>query len=128
MRTNNSINPHRLYRDPKRGVVAGVCAGIADYFDISLSGVRFLVFILFLASGGLTLLAYFIAAVILKQKPERIFKSHSEEQFWRGLSRSPKESFSELKFKFMKISDRLEKMESYVSSKEFELDQKFKNL
>ncbi len=25
----------RLYRNPKRGWIAGVCAGIADYFGLS---------------------------------------------------------------------------------------------
>ena len=29
-----SRNPIRLYRDTERGKVAGVCAGLANYFDI----------------------------------------------------------------------------------------------
>ena len=31
-----------LYRDPKRGKIAGVCAGLSDYFNMELWLVRIL--------------------------------------------------------------------------------------
>ena len=45
----------KLYRDPMNGMVAGVCAGIAEYFGWDPTWVR-------LGSG---LLAYIIAALII---------------------------------------------------------------
>src|SRR6266849_5922956 len=33
-------NPHRLYRDTENGRIAGVCAGISDYFGVRRSLVR----------------------------------------------------------------------------------------
>jgi phage shock protein PspC (stress-responsive transcriptional regulator) len=33
-------NPHKLYRDKKNAVLAGVCAGIAEYFDWNRKGMR----------------------------------------------------------------------------------------
>ena len=35
----------RLYRDTRRAWLAGVCAGIADYFGVSVGLVRFLTFL-----------------------------------------------------------------------------------
>jgi len=29
-------NPHRLYRDKDNAMLAGVCAGLASYFGLSL--------------------------------------------------------------------------------------------
>ena len=40
--------------------IAGVCAGLADYFDLDVTLVRVLFVILTLASGGVVLLAYFL--------------------------------------------------------------------
>jgi len=48
----------RLYRSEKDKVLGGVCAGIADYFEIDLVIVRVLWVILTLFSMGAGLLAY----------------------------------------------------------------------
>ena len=33
-------NPHRLYRDTENARIAGVCAGISEYFGVKRSMVR----------------------------------------------------------------------------------------
>ena len=38
--TDRRANPHRLYRDRDHAVLAGVCAGIAEYFGLNRKGVR----------------------------------------------------------------------------------------
>jgi phage shock protein C len=45
-----------LYRDPKRGKIAGVCAGLSDYFNMELWLVRILFITAVLLSGVLYLL------------------------------------------------------------------------
>ena len=54
----------KLYRDPTNGMVAGVCAGIAEYFGWDPTWVR-LGWVLFTLLGGSGLLAYIIAALII---------------------------------------------------------------
>lgn len=50
---NNSAQPiHRLYRDPYNSVIGGVCAGIAEYFNIDLVLVRVLMCVLFLCGSA----------------------------------------------------------------------------
>ena len=61
------MNGKKLYRNTENKMVAGVCSGIADYFDIDPTLVR-LGWVLFSLLGGSGLLAYLIAAIII---PER---------------------------------------------------------
>ena len=54
----------KLYRDPENGMLAGVCAGIAEYFGWDPTWVR-LGWVLFTLPAGSGLLAYIIAALII---------------------------------------------------------------
>ena len=45
--------PHKLYRDPKGARVAGVCAGLAQYFDVDVTLIRILMLVaIFAATAG----------------------------------------------------------------------------
>ncbi|GAC30149.1 envelope stress response membrane protein PspC [Brumicola pallidula] len=60
-----------LYRDPKNGKIAGVCAGIADYFKLEIWLVRILtVTAFFLLAGPFMFVAYIAAWFILDKKPD----------------------------------------------------------
>ncbi len=54
----------RLYRSSTQKMLAGVCGGIGEYFDIDPTLVR-LGFVLFSLMGGSGLLAYIIAAIVI---------------------------------------------------------------
>jgi len=58
----------KLYRSHNK-IIAGVCSGIAEYFEIDPTVVR-LGAVLFSLAGGSGILAYIIAAVIMPEKPE----------------------------------------------------------
>ena len=62
----------KLYRNTKRGQIAGVCAGLAYHFNVDVSIVRAVFFILaFPTSGSLGCLAYialWVATPKLKSK------------------------------------------------------------
>lgn len=57
----------RLRRSNENKVIAGVCGGIAEYFDMDPTLIR-LAWILFCALGGSGVLAYIIAALIIPEK------------------------------------------------------------
>ncbi len=61
--------PKKLYRLDKGAVLAGVCGGVAEYFNIDPNLVRIAAAILFCA-GGLSLWVYVIAAIILPKKSD----------------------------------------------------------
>ena len=50
----------KLYRDPQNGMIAGVCAGVAEYFGWDPTWVR-LGWALFTLLGGSGLILYLIA-------------------------------------------------------------------
>lgn len=58
----------RLYRSSTNRQIAGVCGGLAEYFDIDPTIVRLgWIIALFCAGGGL--LAYIIAAIVIPKDP-----------------------------------------------------------
>jgi phage shock protein C len=59
----------RLYKSKKNKTIAGVCGGIAEYFDIDPVVVR-LIFIIFFFIGGAAIIAYIIGAIIIPNPPE----------------------------------------------------------
>ena len=58
----------RLHRSNENKVIAGVCGGIAEYFDMDPTLIR-LGWVLFCAMGGSGLLAYIIAALVIPERP-----------------------------------------------------------
>ena len=63
------MNGKKLYRNAENKMLAGVCSGIADYFDIDPTLVR-LGWVLFSLLGGSGLLAYIIAGIIIPDAPK----------------------------------------------------------
>jgi len=57
----------KLYRDQQHKVIGGVCAGLADYFDIDVSIVRAL-FLLSLVLKGGGFLIYIVLMIVLPKK------------------------------------------------------------
>jgi phage shock protein C len=55
----------RVYRKPSEGKLTGVCAGLADYFEVDVVLVRLAFVVATLATGGIALLAYIAAAIII---------------------------------------------------------------
>ena len=115
-------NPHRLYRDKENAILAGVCAGLANYFGLCRKGLRIVVAISTLFFFPFVIVAYIVLAIILPVKPQDLYKDESQEKFWRGVSMAPTDVFSNLSHRFRELDIRLQKMEAYVTSKEFDMD------
>lgn len=59
----------RLYKIEQGRKLAGVCGGIAEYFDIDPTLIR-LLWIILVCCGGTGILAYILAAAIMPNKSE----------------------------------------------------------
>ena len=68
----------RLYKSTKDRKVFGVCAGIAEYFNIDPTLVRLITLILIVAYGS-GLLAYLVAALVLPDAPAEVYKDVENE-------------------------------------------------
>ena len=115
-------NPHRLYRDKENAILAGVCAGLADYFGLNRKGLRLIVAVSTVFFLPFMVVAYIILTVILPAKPKDLYQDESQEKFWRGVSMAPSDVFSNLSHRFRELDVRLQKMEAYVTSREFDID------
>ncbi|MBE9549988.1 MAG: PspC domain-containing protein [Proteobacteria bacterium] len=114
-------NPRRkLYRDTENGKLAGVCAGIASHFGFNLKALRLVwgVGFLFFWPGVI----YLLLALLLPRKPENLFASEAQENFYRGVNRDPKQLFGDLRLRFRDLDLRLQQMEKHVTSRAFDFD------
>ena len=135
-----------LYRNPTSGKVAGVCAGIADYFGWETWLVRILVVSGVLFGMPFLILGYVAAWFILDKNPKKQGKqskyhsagasrysqgnsaSNDDEQVnesikvkarvWQS-GEPPKQAFHDIRRKFSSLEKQLQAIEQYVTSSEF---------
>ncbi|HKJ18990.1 MAG TPA: envelope stress response membrane protein PspC [Xanthomonadales bacterium] len=118
-------NPHKLYRDKKNAVLAGVCAGVAEYFGWNRKAIRVAWALLCVVPPFFPFMAisYIVLAILLPVKPDNLYQQDVQQaEFWRGVSNAPSDVFGSLSHRFKELNLRLEKMEAFVTSKEFEID------
>jgi len=134
-----------LYRLPQQGKVAGVCAGVADYFGFETWLVRIVFISGVLLSGAMFVVAYIAAWFILDVKPghEKGSKKHQWQNHWHAedsnakvrshfsdrpievkekvwqAGEPPKQAFHDIAGQFRDLEKRLQHLESYVTSTEF---------
>ena len=65
--TDNSSTRYRLWRDRDRGIIAGVCAGIADYLAVDVTIVR-VAFAVFTFLGGAGIPAYLACWLLIPEE------------------------------------------------------------
>lgn len=58
-----------LYRIRQGRIISGVCTGLSEYLDIDVNVIRLLVIITSFA-GGVGIIAYIAAAILLPEKAE----------------------------------------------------------
>jgi phage shock protein PspC (stress-responsive transcriptional regulator) len=58
--------PHRMYRDPDKRIIGGVCAGMGAYWDIEPWIIR-AIFLALVMAGGLGVLIYLILYIVLPE-------------------------------------------------------------
>ncbi|RDV25120.1 envelope stress response membrane protein PspC [Alteromonas aestuariivivens] len=142
-----------LYRDTEHARIAGVCAGVANYFGIERWLVRILfVTGFFLLAGPFMLVAYIACWFILDKQPLNQPRAASGFVFqqsgkgWRNRSgeqssqkvevktkvwqagEPPRQAFHDISKRFSDAEHRLRKMEKYVTSKEYQLNREISRL
>jgi phage shock protein C len=127
-RSGEAPNPHRLYRERENRKIRGVCAGIATYFGIDPLPLRIAALVAAALFPFPVIPGYFILSFLLPRRPPELYASPAEERLWREVTLAPDRSFYALKLKFRDLEARLARMEADVTSEEFELRRKFRDL
>lgn len=115
-------NPYRkptgIYRS-RRGMILGVCRGLADYADISVFWVRvitvaLLIFTGFWPIGGL----YLLAAFLMKPEPVLPIETEGEQDFYNSYANSRTIALHRLRRTFDQLDRRIRRMEDRVTNRE----------
>jgi phage shock protein C len=144
-----------LFRDPKNGKIAGVCAGIGQYFGIETWLVRIItVTSFFLLAGPFIFVVYLACWFIMDKKPSDKERYAAGETFarnvmnqgkgWRNNTATekpievknkvwqagepPKQAFRDIQLRYRNAEERLRNVEKYVTSKEFQLNRELNRL
>ena len=76
----------KLYRSRSNRMIGGVCAGLAEYFNVDPTIVR-LVFVLFALAGGPGLILYIIMAIVVPEEPVGFDSIDKMKNDWNDDSR-----------------------------------------
>ena len=87
------MNTKRLYKSNNRQI-AGVCGGIAEYFEIDPTLVR-LIWVLVVLAGGSGVLLYLIASIIMEDAPDYVPASSDNARYASGYTNSYSADYSE---------------------------------
>ncbi|GAA6185692.1 MULTISPECIES: envelope stress response membrane protein PspC [Alteromonadaceae] len=145
----------QLQRDSENGKIAGVCAGIAEYFGIETWLVRIAAVAAMLLLAGPFIPVFYIAAwfILDKKTPESKHSSQGQHHFhgksgvkgwhndiddadkkvavkskvWQA-GEPPKQAFYDIKQQYLRTEARLRKIETYVTSSEFQLNREINKL
>lgn len=143
-----------LYRNTRSGKIAGVAAGIADYWDVAHWVVRLLWVAAFLFTGTLALWAYLAGWLLLAPRRERMAEAEAVDATWvagGGGSAGAAMEYDEDRHDFrprkaFRYSDsasqrlrkaqerldaasaRVQRMETYVTSRQYALNREFSRL
>ena len=131
-----------LLRDDRNGKIAGVCAGIADYFGWELWLVRIItVSAFFLGAGGFVFVLYIAAWVVLEKMSKAAFRATTtaelspatekvvevKTRLWQR-GEAPKDALQHLTNQFNGLELRLRDLERHVTSAKFQLNREFNSL
>lgn len=121
---DGSLSSMRRY--PEDGWIAGVCAGIADYFGWSVKLIRVLVILAFVFSGFFPVGVVYLALWYLMDPAEAGVTMSAPS----GSAARPASSVTPAaaKARFERLERRLRTIESCVTQEELELRREFKNL
>lgn len=72
-----------FYRDRENGWIFGVCAGLADRFNLNVGAVRIIAIIALLLFTLVTTIVYLGATFLIREKPLIYSGRESEYDFWR---------------------------------------------
>jgi phage shock protein C len=85
--------------------------------------------ILLFTGVGFIIPVYFVVWAITPYQPYRPRNlTPDEERFWTSVSDRPRETFSNIRYKFKDMDDRLARMERAVTSEEWKLKREFRDL
>ncbi len=142
MTAQATMSQRRFVRNADKALLAGVCAGIADYFGFNLRVTRLLVIIAFFVAMPMTLIVYFAIVCLVPAESSRHgytvracgrHRRHRRRRMSRKERReaaeeSRRHAAESVSRRAQALEERLARIEKYVTSSRYDLDREFRNL
>ena len=132
MTTFAGTTERRLYRDADKAVLGGVCAGLARYLGFNLKVTRFLAVIAFFCAMPFAIVGYLAAVLLIPSASSRTYDAVADDEqrkeALREEIRRARPTVEEVRRRYESMDERLAKIEKYVTSSRYELDEKFRRL
>ncbi len=136
--SNVAAASRKLYRNPERARIAGVCAGIATYFGAEVWVVRCVAVTGLIFIPSIVFPAYWILYFLLSPPPDRDARDgggdspreedHTSPAPELGPQLSPRRSLRTLRETLTQAELRLRRIESHVTSGQYELQKELNKL
>jgi len=124
MRNHDKLTRSGIYRS-RKGVIFGVCRGLADHFDFSIVWARVIAIIFLLVTGFWPAIGlYLIAALLMKPAPVIPIKTEAEQEFYDSYANSRHLAARRIKRRYENLERRIRRMEHIVTAREFDWDEK----
>jgi phage shock protein C len=124
MRAYGRLKRSGIYRS-RRGVIFGVCKGLADHFDFSVFWARAIAVIFLLISGFWPAIGlYVIAALLMKPEPAVPIQTEAEQEFYDSYTHSRHLAAQRLKKRYENLERRIQRMEHTVTDRNFDWDKR----
>lgn len=122
----------RLYRDADRAVLGGVCAGLAKYLGFNLKVTRLLAIIAFLCAMPFAVIGYLAAVFLIPSSSSAEYDAARYDELrkeaLREEIRRARPTVNEVRRRYESMDERLARIERYVTSSRYELDEEFRRL
>ena len=132
-----------LYRHPSDGWFGGVCAGLAEYWEVPTWVTRLSAFALFLFTGSIIFWFYVAAWILITKRPSRwsddVYEGEVVREYYEGrqtyrkraafrYSEAPGTRINKARDRVRDAERRIAAMERYVTSSRYDLDGDFSKL
>jgi len=109
----------------RNGMIFGVCKGIARHLDMPTAGVRIIaVLVALFTTLWPTVLAYIIAALIMKPEPVVPIENDDEEEFYNSYVTSRSMALARLKRTYDNLDRRIQRIENIVTAPDYDWERR----
>jgi phage shock protein C len=116
-----SFNENKQLYRARDGAIFGVCKGLAKYLDFPLFWLRVITVVATILTGAWPIvLAYVIAAVVIKPEPIIPFETEDDQEFYNSYVSSRAMALRRLKRTFDSLDRRIRRMEDIVTQRDYD--------
>lgn len=111
----------KLYRNRKSGTIGGVCAGLADYFELDVRLVRIIAITCLIFTVQVAFIAYWVAYFVLNDDPRTLTNEDGQLNSKFNTSHERKAVLNSVYDRFTRVEQRLRDIEAHVTSPRYTL-------